>query len=144
MYFVQLWSGSSLWQWRQWRGGGGRGRLFVQHFWKHFNTHCPSLWQAAVPNIWQEEEEDPHPSAAPVEEKKKITDPDSEDVSEVDVRHIIEWVPILYRMYDTVYTVFSGVHRWKYTSLYGITKMCPHNYLMSQLNEALVLPLQKC
>uniref|UniRef100_A0AAQ6A0Q1 SWI/SNF related, matrix associated, actin dependent regulator of chromatin, subfamily a, member 4 n=1 Tax=Amphiprion ocellaris TaxID=80972 RepID=A0AAQ6A0Q1_AMPOC len=37
-----------------------------------------------------EEEEEPQPSAAPVEEKKKITDPDSEDVSEVDVRHIIE------------------------------------------------------
>uniref|UniRef100_A0A7N8XGY0 Transcription activator BRG1-like n=1 Tax=Mastacembelus armatus TaxID=205130 RepID=A0A7N8XGY0_9TELE len=38
----------------------------------------------------EEEEEEPQPSAAPVEEKKKITDPDSEDVSEVDVRHIIE------------------------------------------------------
>ncbi|GLD66356.1 SWI/SNF related, matrix associated, actin dependent regulator of chromatin, subfamily a, member 4a isoform X1 [Lates japonicus] len=31
----------------------------------------------------------PQPSATPVEEKKKITDPDSEGVS-VDVRHIIE------------------------------------------------------
>uniref|UniRef100_A0A1A8E8D8 SWI/SNF related, matrix associated, actin dependent regulator of chromatin, subfamily a, member 4 n=2 Tax=Nothobranchius kadleci TaxID=1051664 RepID=A0A1A8E8D8_NOTKA len=38
----------------------------------------------------EEEEEEPQPSAAPVEEKKKITDPDSEDVSEVDVQHIIE------------------------------------------------------
>lgn len=39
----------------------------------------------------QEEEEDqPHQSAASSEEKKKIPDPDSEEVSEVDVRHIIE------------------------------------------------------
>ncbi|XP_061084008.1 transcription activator BRG1 isoform X1 [Conger conger] len=38
----------------------------------------------------EEEEEQPQPSQAPVEEKKKIPDPDSEDVSEVDVRHIIE------------------------------------------------------
>ncbi|KAG7281626.1 hypothetical protein CRUP_019138 [Coryphaenoides rupestris] len=39
----------------------------------------------------QEEEEEPQPSTAPVEEKqKKIPDPDSEDVSEVDVRHIID------------------------------------------------------
>uniref|UniRef100_A0A4W6FX83 SWI/SNF related BAF chromatin remodeling complex subunit ATPase 4 n=1 Tax=Lates calcarifer TaxID=8187 RepID=A0A4W6FX83_LATCA len=40
--------------------------------------------------VTAEEEEEPQPSATPVEEKKKITDPDSEDVSEVDVRHIIE------------------------------------------------------
>lgn len=40
--------------------------------------------------VWQEEEEEPQPSATPVEEKKKIADPDSEDVSEVDVQHIIE------------------------------------------------------
>ncbi len=42
---------------------------------------------------WQEEEEEPPqllPSQTPTEEKKKIPDPDSEDVSEVDVRHIIE------------------------------------------------------
>ena len=32
----------------------------------------------------------PQPSAAPVEEKKKIPDPDVEEVSEVDVLHIIE------------------------------------------------------
>ncbi|XP_068177822.1 transcription activator BRG1 isoform X9 [Antennarius striatus] len=38
----------------------------------------------------EEEEEEPQPSATPVDDKKKITDPDSEDVSEVDVRHIIE------------------------------------------------------
>lgn len=38
----------------------------------------------------QEEEEEPQPSSASMEDKKKITDPDSEDVSEVDVRHIIE------------------------------------------------------
>lgn len=38
---------------------------------------------------FQEEGEDqPHPAAS--EEKKKIPDPDSEDVSEVDVQHIIE------------------------------------------------------
>lgn len=46
--------------------------------------------------IWQEEEEEPQPSATPVEEKKKITDPDSEDVSEVDVQHIIEWETLLH------------------------------------------------
>ncbi|XP_077101693.1 SWI/SNF-related matrix-associated actin-dependent regulator of chromatin subfamily A member 4 isoform X4 [Siphateles boraxobius] len=40
----------------------------------------------------EEEEEPPQllPSQTPGEEKKKIPDPDSEDVSEVDVRHIIE------------------------------------------------------
>lgn len=38
----------------------------------------------------EEEEEQPQHSSAPTEEKKKIPDPDSEDVSEVDVRHIIE------------------------------------------------------
>ncbi|KAL6110140.1 smarca4 [Pungitius sinensis] len=38
----------------------------------------------------EEEEEEPQPTASQVEEKKKIADPDSEDVSEVDVRHIIE------------------------------------------------------
>lgn len=58
-----------------------------------FNQMCyifvvPITW----PVVWQEEEEEPQASATPVEEKKKITDPDSEDVSEVDVRHIIEWV----------------------------------------------------
>nr|XP_024645391.1 transcription activator BRG1 isoform X1 [Macaca nemestrina] len=43
----------------------------------------------------EEEEEEEQPQAAqpptlPVEEKKKIPDPDSDDVSEVDARHIIE------------------------------------------------------
>ncbi|XP_041344144.1 transcription activator BRG1-like, partial [Pyrgilauda ruficollis] len=40
----------------------------------------------------EEEEEQPQPTqpALPVEEKKKIPDPDSDDVSEVDARHIIE------------------------------------------------------
>lgn len=48
----------------------------------------------------QEEEEEPQPAVPPVvvlpglvgleEKKKKIPDPDSEEVSEVDVRHIIE------------------------------------------------------
>jgi SWI/SNF-related matrix-associated actin-dependent regulator of chromatin subfamily A protein 2/4 len=38
----------------------------------------------------QEEEVEPQPSQAPTEEKKKIPDPDTEDVSEVDVRYIIE------------------------------------------------------
>lgn len=46
--------------------------------------------------VSQEEEEEPQPSAAPVEDKMKITDPDSEDVSEVDVRHIIEWVHVTF------------------------------------------------
>lgn len=40
--------------------------------------------------VWQEDEEESQPSSTPVEEKKKISDPDSEDVSEVDVQHIIE------------------------------------------------------
>ncbi|XP_064170613.1 transcription activator BRG1-like isoform X1 [Anguilla rostrata] len=40
--------------------------------------------------INSEEEEEPQTSQAPVEEKKKIPDPDSEDVSEVDALHIIE------------------------------------------------------
>lgn len=43
---------------------------------------------------WQEEEEEQpqpaQPPTLPVEEKKKIPDPDSDDVSEVDARHIIE------------------------------------------------------
>ncbi|CAF93049.1 unnamed protein product, partial [Tetraodon nigroviridis] len=38
----------------------------------------------------EEEEEQPQLSSATAEEKKKIPDPDSEDVSEVDVQHIIE------------------------------------------------------
>ncbi|KAL4647915.1 transcription activator BRG1-like [Arapaima gigas] len=38
----------------------------------------------------EEEDGQPQPSQPPVEEKKKIPDPDSEDVSEVDARHIIE------------------------------------------------------
>lgn len=41
----------------------------------------------------EEEEEQPQPAqppTLPVEEKKKIPDPDSDDVSEVDARHIIE------------------------------------------------------
>lgn len=45
---------------------------------------------AAHKLFWQEEEEEPQPSSTTMEDKKKITDPDSEDVSEVDVRHIIE------------------------------------------------------
>ena len=62
--------------------------------WSLFHTHCSSQWQTAFPNVWQEEEEKPQPSATPVEEKK-IPHPDCEDVSEVDVRHIIEWVHAL-------------------------------------------------
>ncbi|CAG5897411.1 unnamed protein product [Menidia menidia] len=38
----------------------------------------------------EEEEDQPQPTTAPTEEKKKIPDPDSEEVSEVDVQHIIE------------------------------------------------------
>ncbi|KAJ8253989.1 hypothetical protein COCON_G00206010 [Conger conger] len=38
----------------------------------------------------EDEEEEPQSSQALVEEKKKIPDPDNEDVSEVDVLHIIE------------------------------------------------------
>lgn len=63
---------------------------FKRHAWSQVHIHCSNHW----PAVWQEEEEEPQPSATQVEEKKKITDPDSEDVSEVDVRHIIEWVHI--------------------------------------------------
>ncbi|KAG5278840.1 hypothetical protein AALO_G00103300 [Alosa alosa] len=38
----------------------------------------------------EEDDEQPQSSAATADDKKKITDPDGEDVSEVDVRHIIE------------------------------------------------------
>jgi len=40
----------------------------------------------------KDEEEEHQPSQAPTEEKKIIPDPDCEDVSEVDVQHIIEYV----------------------------------------------------
>uniref|UniRef100_A0A8C1KQA4 SWI/SNF related, matrix associated, actin dependent regulator of chromatin, subfamily a, member 4a n=1 Tax=Cyprinus carpio TaxID=7962 RepID=A0A8C1KQA4_CYPCA len=43
-----------------------------------------------APREEEEEEQQPQSSQAPTEEKKIITDPDSEDVSEVDARHIIE------------------------------------------------------
>lgn len=52
-------------------------------------------------SVWQEDEEEPQPSSASMEDKKKITDPDSEDVSEVDVRHIIEWVQSAGRRQNT-------------------------------------------
>lgn len=42
-------------------------------------------------SVKEEDDEQPQHSQAP-EDKKKIPDPDSEDVSEVDARHIIEWV----------------------------------------------------
>lgn len=38
----------------------------------------------------EEEEKQPHSSATQVEEKKKIPNPDTDEVSEVDVLHIIE------------------------------------------------------
>uniref|UniRef100_A0A674DV04 SWI/SNF related BAF chromatin remodeling complex subunit ATPase 4 n=1 Tax=Salmo trutta TaxID=8032 RepID=A0A674DV04_SALTR len=67
--------------------------------WLEMNPGCccpaPGLSLAC-----QEEEEEPQPAVPPVvvlsglvgleEKKKKIPDPDSEEVSEVDVRHIIE------------------------------------------------------
>lgn len=62
-------------------------------YWSRLHVHFSDHW----PAVWQEEEEEPQPSATPVEEKKKITDPDCEDVSEVDVMHIIEWVHPLRR-----------------------------------------------
>lgn len=43
-------------------------------------------------SVKEEDEEQPQPSQAQTEEKKIIPDPDSEDVSEVDARHIIEYV----------------------------------------------------
>lgn len=55
-----------------------------------------AAWGSAGPCVvfpgQEEEEEQPQPAqpAMPVEEKKKIPDPDSDDVSEVDARHIIE------------------------------------------------------
>ena len=36
-----------------------------------------------------------------MEEKKKIPDPDSEDVSEVDVQHIIEYVHTIESVHST-------------------------------------------
>lgn len=47
-----------------------------------YYSHFPTPLQ-------EDEEEQPQPSL-PAEEKKKIPDPDSEDVSEVDALHIIE------------------------------------------------------
>lgn len=40
----------------------------------------------------KDDDEEHQPSQAPTEEKKIIPDPDCEDVSEVDVQHIIEYV----------------------------------------------------
>lgn len=51
----------------------------------------PSLGNGFLTSLFvcqEEEEEQPQPSSAPTE--KKIPDPDSEEVSEVDVQHIIE------------------------------------------------------
>lgn len=80
------------------------GFIFFNFFflWDTFEATSYSLvqWELKVTfsshAVSQEEEEEPQPSAAPVEEKMKITDPDSEDVSEVDVRHIIEWVHVTF------------------------------------------------
>lgn len=51
---------------------------------------CPSYCLLMYFNALKDEEDEPQPSQAQTEEKKVIPDPDSEDVSEVDVRHIIE------------------------------------------------------
>lgn len=102
--FVQIWGGSPLRQWRQ-RGGGRGGGWFNYCFiflWDVFEATSYSFiqWELKATfsshAVSQEEEEEPQPSAAPVEDKMKITDPDSEDVSEVDVRHIIEWVHVTF------------------------------------------------
>lgn len=64
---------------------GGRGWVLPSLF-----LRVLSLEFLGIPQ--EEEEEQPQPAqpALPVEEKKKIPDPDSDDVSEVDARHIIE------------------------------------------------------
>lgn len=54
--------------------------------WSILDIRCSDYWQA----LCQEEEEEPQPSSTTMEDKKKIPDPDCEDVSEVDVQHIIE------------------------------------------------------
>lgn len=43
-----------------------------------------------LPFIQDDDEEQTHSASALAEEKKKIPDPDSEEVSEVDVQNIIE------------------------------------------------------
>lgn len=78
--------------------------------------------------VSQEEEEEPQPSAAPVEDKMKITDPDSEDVSEVDVRHIIEWVHVTF---IATYVLF------KYSEFHQMS-------LILWLIKTLRVILQKC
>ncbi len=68
--------------------------------------------------VKEEEEEQPQPPLppqppqapqAPTEEKKIISDPDCEDVSEVDARHIIEYVTGLELCFTT--------SRWDYVVL---------------------------
>lgn len=60
--------------------------------WIKANRVTCKLLQIDLPSFFcqEEEEEQSQPSSALAEEKKKIPDPDSEDVSEVDVQHIIE------------------------------------------------------
>lgn len=85
----------------------------VGGFKRHVDMQPVSRWPlpvADVLSVWQEEEEEPQPSAAPVEENKKISGPDGVDVSEVDVQHIIEWVHIwsIPFKYICVPVMFSG------------------------------------
>lgn len=91
---LQIWSSATFRQWRQWlrRGGGGRGGTdhsehFITPEWSVGNS-CKWFSYLSFFVCQEEEEEQPQPSSAPTE--KKIPDPDSEEVSEVDVRHIIE------------------------------------------------------
>lgn len=76
--------------------------------------------------VSQEEEEEPQPSAAPVEDKMKITDPDSEDVSEVDVRHIIEWVHVTFIFVQRKYSEFHQMSLilWLIKTLCVILQKC--------------------
>lgn len=73
--------------------GNGRGS---SHLWwmggAGWLPGCPRRCFQFLGILQEEEEEQPQPAqpALPVEEKKKIPDPDSDDVSEVDARHIIE------------------------------------------------------
>lgn len=102
--YTIIWSLPGRWFRAVWSlRGGGRGwgrsvppgerfgaiRFLLGHFFtvrSHRSTGCVGVSRQ------EEEEEQPQPAqpALPVEEKKKIPDPDSDDVSEVDARHIIE------------------------------------------------------
>lgn len=66
-----------------------KSHFFIKAKWSCGNSFL-TFFFLSLSLCQEDDEEQPHPSSAQTEEKKKIPDPDSEDVSEVDVRHIIE------------------------------------------------------